>query len=165
MPKSTTAVYPGSFDPITNGHLDVLDRAARVFSRLIVMVATNVQKEALFSVEERLSMIRESVGHLGNVEVDAHGGLLVNYCRDRGASVIVRGLRAVSDFEFEFQMALMNRKLAPGVETFFLMPDEAYTYLSSRIIREMARLGGDIRPFVPESVVPRVMERVRDASC
>lgn len=165
MPKSTTAVYPGSFDPITNGHVDVLERAARVFGRLIVMVATNVQKDALFSVEERLSMIREAVGRLGNVEVDAYGGLLVDYCRRRGASVIVRGLRAVSDFEFEFQMALMNRKLAPGVETFFLMPDEAYTYLSSRIIREMARLGGDIRPFVPESVVPRVMERARAASC
>lgn len=166
MPKTTTtAVYPGSFDPITNGHLDVLERAARVFNRLIVMVATNLQKDALFSVEERVGMIRESVGHLRNVEVDAHSGLLVDYCRANGASVIVRGLRAVSDFEFEFQMALMNRKLAPAVETFFLMPDEAYTYLSSRIIREMARLGGDIRPFVPESVAPLVMERARKAPC
>jgi pantetheine-phosphate adenylyltransferase len=165
MPKTTTAVYPGSFDPVTNGHLDVLERAARVFGRLIVMVATNEQKEALFSVEERLKMIRDSVGHLGNVEVDAYDGLLVDYCRDQGASVIVRGLRAVSDFEFEFQMALMNRKLAPAIETFFLMPDEAYTYLSSRIIREIARLGGDIGPFVPESVVPLLTERIQRASC
>ena len=159
------AVCPGSFDPVTNGHIDVFQRAAAQFDEVTVAVLINKRKSSLFTVEERIDLLTEELAGVGSIRIDSFHGLLVDYCHANGASVIVRGLRAVSDFEFEFQMALMNRKLAPSVETFFLMPDEAYTYLSSRIIREMARLGGDIRPFVPESVVPLVMERARRSPC
>ncbi len=144
-----TAIYPGSFDPVTNGHLDVIDRAARLFDRVIVAVAHNDAKVPLFTPEERLDLIRGSTTGLDNLEFATFDGLLVDYVRETGATAIVRGLRAISDFEFEFQMALMNRKLEPAAETIFLMPREEYSYLSSRMVREVARLGGDITPFVP----------------
>ncbi len=165
MAETALAVYPGTFDPVTNGHLDVIERAVRTFGRLIVMVATNPRKKPLFSIDERIEMLRENVTHLPDVEIDRHGGLLVDYLHKRGATVIVRGLRAISDFEFEFQMALMNRKLAPEIETYFLVPDEAYTYLSSSVVREIARLGGDIAPFVPEGIIERIRKRVRAEPC
>ncbi|HEY0789824.1 MAG TPA: pantetheine-phosphate adenylyltransferase [Chthoniobacterales bacterium] len=149
------AIYPGSFDPVTNGHLDVIERASRLFDSLIVAVAANDQKQisGLFSFSERIGLIEEGCRNLPNVEVVLLEGLLVGFARKRGATAIVRGLRAVSDFEFEFQMALMNRKMEPGIETVFLMPREDYTYLSSRIVKEIARLGGAVNPFVPPSVV------------
>ncbi|MBC8096392.1 MAG: pantetheine-phosphate adenylyltransferase [Akkermansiaceae bacterium] len=147
-----TAIYPGSFDPLTNGHLDVIERAVKLFDRVVVAVAHNESKHALFTIEERLEMVRDSVKHLPNVEADTFGTLLVDYAEQRSAQAIVRGLRAVSDFEFEFQLALMNRKLNERVETIFMMPKDTYTFLSSRIIKEIARLGGDISTFVPENV-------------
>ena len=147
------AIYPGSFDPVTNGHLDVIERAVKLFDEVIVAVAVNSQKQALFTFEERLDLLRQTTtvyaDHLRIVRLD---GLLVDYARREGATAIVRGLRAVSDFEFEFQMALMNRKLEKSVETIFLMPKEDYTYLSSRIIKEIARLGGEVSSFVPSCV-------------
>ena len=146
------AVYPGSFDPITNGHLDVIRRAASMFSRVIVAVAYNSEKAPLFTVEERLALTRQSVKGLRNVAVDTFRGLLVNYVRRKHAHVVVRGLRAVSDFEFEFQMALMNRKLEPRVETIFLMPKDEYTFLSSGLVKEIAELGGNVSEFVPPAV-------------
>ncbi len=147
-----TAIYPGSFDPLTNGHLDVLERAAALFSKVILAVAHHTDKDSLFTIPERVLIARESVRHLSNVEVDDFQTLLVDYARQKGARVIVRGLRAVSDFELEFQMALMNRTLAPQVETIFLMPKDSYSYLSSRIIKRIAFLGGDISSFVPAYV-------------
>lgn len=147
-----TVIYPGSFDPLTNGHLDVVERAARLFDRVIVAVAQNDSKQPLFSLEERVSLVRQSTKSLPNVEVDAFNGLLVNYVIDRGGQAVIRGLRAVSDFEFEFQLALMNRKLNEKVETIFMMPKDTYTFLSSRIVKEIARLGGDVKAFVPEAV-------------
>lgn len=149
---STTAVYPGSFDPMTNGHLDVVERAAALFDRVIVAIAHQSDKHPLFSPQERVEMARVAVKGLRNVEVDDFQTLLVDYVRARKAQVIVRGLRAVSDFEFEFQMALMNRTLASDVETIFMMPKDSYSYLSSRIIKQIASLGGDISPFVPGHV-------------
>ena len=147
------AIYPGSFDPVTNGHLDVIERAAKLFDEVIVAVAVNSQKQPLFTTEERLELLRETtVAHGGRVRLAQLEGLLVDYARTVEAGAIIRGLRAVSDFEFEFQMALMNRKLEANVETIFLMPKEEYTYLSSRIIKEIARLGGDVASFVPECV-------------
>jgi len=147
------AIYPGSFDPITNGHLDVISRASRLFDELIVALAVNDEKPAgLFSFTERMRLINEVCEDLQNVSIVHLEGLLVNFARHRGATAIVRGLRAVSDFEFEFQMALMNRKMEPDIETVFLMPREEYTYLSSRIIKEIARLGGDVEAFVPACV-------------
>lgn len=146
------AIYPGSFDPITNGHLDVIERAKRMFGRVIVAVAHDTEKAALFSVAERLAMARQAVQHLSGIEVDDFKGLLVRYVRRKKAKVVVRGLRAVSDFEFEFQLALMNRKLEPRFETIFLMPKDEYTFISSRLVREIAALGGDVRPFVPKGV-------------
>jgi len=148
------AIYPGSFDPITKGHLDVIERARKLFDEVIVAVAYNEQKRPLFTIEERIAMLREALGTSEHVRVEMMAGLLVEFAATQGAIAVVRGLRAVSDFEFEFQMALMNRKISSAVETIFLMPKEDYTYLSSRIVKEIARLGGDIRSFVP----PRVVE-------
>ena len=146
------AIYPGSFDPITNGHLDVIERARKLFDEVIVAVAHNDEKQALFSLEERLELLKTSIGNIDNVRIAQFDGLLVEFAAAQSASAVVRGLRAVSDFEFEFQMALMNRKLNSDVETIFLMPKEEYTYLSSRIIKEIARLGGDVSSFVPDVV-------------
>jgi pantetheine-phosphate adenylyltransferase len=147
-----TAIYPGSFDPITNGHLDVLNRAAKLFDRVIVAVAKSDAKHPLFTLEERVQMVTRSTRNMPSVEVDSFEGLLVNYVAHRSALAVVRGLRAVSDFEFEFQMALMNRKLDERIETIFMMPKDAYTFLSSRIVKEMAQMGGDVSAFVPAHV-------------
>lgn len=147
------AICPGSFDPMTNGHLDVVQRAARLFDRVVVGIAASEPKGPLFSLSDRLELVRRSVEHLPNVEADAFSGLLVDYARNRGAHAIVRGLRAVSDFEFEFQLALMNRKLNEQVETIFMMPRESYTFLSSRLVKEIALLGGDVSAFVPPPVL------------
>ena len=147
------AIYPGSFDPVTNGHLDVIERAAKLFDEVIVAVAINSQKQPQFTTEERLALLQETTAKHGErVRLVRLEGLLVDYAKSMGAGAIIRGLRAVSDFEFEFQMALMNRKLEANVETIFLMPKEEYTYLSSRIIKEIARLGGDVTSFVPQCV-------------
>ena len=147
-----TVIYPGSFDPLTNGHLDLIQRAARLFDRVIVAVADNESKKPLFSLVERLEMVRLSLEPFANVEADSFDGLLVNYVERRGGQAVIRGLRAVSDFEFEFQLALMNRKLNERVETIFMMPKDTYTFLSSRILKEIARLGGDFSDFVPPHV-------------
>jgi pantetheine-phosphate adenylyltransferase len=152
FPHMRRAIYPGSFDPITNGHLDVIERARKLFDKVIVAVAHNDEKEALFSLEERLRFLQDSIGKIDKVRIAQFDGLLVEFAVAQKASAVIRGLRAVSDFEFEFQMALMNRKLETGVETIFLMPKEEYTYLSSRIIKEIARLGGDVSSFVPPAV-------------
>jgi pantetheine-phosphate adenylyltransferase len=153
------AIYPGSFDPVTNGHLDVVDRARKLFDEVIVAVAHNDQKQPLFTLEERLELLQKTIGGLDRVRIAPLDGLLVKFAVDQQAIAVVRGLRAVSDFEFEFQMALMNRKLEGAVETIFLMPKEEYTYLSSRIVKEIARLGGDIAKFVPPSVVEAFSRR------
>lgn len=146
------AVYPGSFDPVTNGHLDVIERAARLYDEVLVAIAHNETKTGLFTFEERVRLLEEAVQHHPNVHITQFQGLLVDYARAVEAQVIIRGLRAVSDFEYEFQMALMNRKLNGNVETMFLMPKEEYTYLSSRLVKEIARLGGDIEAFVPDCI-------------
>jgi pantetheine-phosphate adenylyltransferase len=152
-------IYPGSFDPITNGHLDVINRAATLFDEVVVAVAYNDQKLGLFTADERLALIREVSSTMPKVRIAQFDGLLMNFARSQEATAVVRGLRAVSDFEFEFQMALMNRKLEPQIETIFLMPAEKYTYLSSRIVKEIARLGGDVGAFVPVSVARALREK------
>jgi pantetheine-phosphate adenylyltransferase len=157
-PPGRLAVYPGSFDPITNGHLDIIERGARIFDRIVVAVLRNLEKAPLFSVDERVALIRETFREHPKVEVDTFdGGLLVDYARRKGATAVVRGLRAVSDFEYEFQMALMNRHLDPQLETVFMMPAEQYTYISSRLIREVCLLGGTVSGLVP----PHVEEQLR----
>lgn len=148
----TIAIYPGTFDPITYGHIDILERAMKLFDRVVITIARNSTKNPLFTEQERLEMIRGIVKKYRNVEVDSFEGLLVQYARKKKATAIVRGLRAISDFEYELQMALMNRKLDDSVETVFLMPNEKYTYLNSSIVREIARLHGDVSDFVPELV-------------
>jgi len=147
-----TVIYPGSFDPLTNGHLDVIERAAKLFDRVVVAVAASESKHPLFALEERLALVQQAVADLPNVEADSFDGLLIHYVEQRGAQAVVRGLRAVSDFEFEFQLALMNRKLNERIETIFMMPKDTYTFLSSRIVKEIARLGGDVSAFVPAHV-------------
>jgi pantetheine-phosphate adenylyltransferase len=155
-----TAIYPGSFDPVTNGHLDLIERGTKIFDRLIVGVLRNLEKDPLFTLVERLEMLRETTRLWPNVEVDVFDGLLVDYARQRGARVILRGIRAVSDYEYELQMALMNRKLEPQIETVFMMPAEAYSYLSSRLVREIARLGGSLQGLVPPVVEQRLRTKV-----
>jgi len=150
--KKNIAVYPGTFDPITNGHLDIIERASGIFSKVIVTVALNSSKSPLFTKEERTGMIREVTRIFRNVEVDCFDGLLVNYAKKKNASVIIRGLRVLSDFEYEFQMSLTNRKLAPSVNTIFLMPNEKYAYLNSSLVKELAKFKGEIKSFVPEIV-------------
>ncbi len=157
MSKPVTAIYPGSFDPVTNGHLDLIARAAMIFDQLIVGVAKNLEKEALFTARERVEMLEAVTFEWKNVEVEQFDGLLMDYARSQNASVIIRGIRAVSDYEYELQMAMMNRKIEPDIETVFMLPAEAYSYLSSRLVKELARLGGPVKDFVP----PLVMERLR----
>jgi pantetheine-phosphate adenylyltransferase len=158
-----TVIYPGSFDPLTNGHLDVVQRASKLFDKVIVAVAQNESKNPLFTLAERLELVQECISLLPNAEADAFDGLLVNYAQKRSAQAIIRGLRAVSDFEFEFQLALMNRKLNEHVETIFMMPKDTYTFLSSRIVKEIARLGGDISAFVPPPVREALIARLGGA--
>ncbi len=154
-----TAVYPGTFDPVTHGHLDLVERGRKHFERLVIALLRNEDKKPMFTVEERMAFLKEATARWDNVEVDGFDGLLVDYARHRGASVILRGLRAVSDFEYELQMAMMNRRLAPEVETVFLMPSEAFSYLSSRLVREVARLGGNLEGLVPPAVARALRER------
>jgi pantetheine-phosphate adenylyltransferase len=156
-----TAIYPGTFDPITNGHLDILKRASQLFDKVIVVVSNNPHKNPLFSLEERRKLVYETVKDIDNVEVDVFDGLLVQYARKKGALALIRGLRAVSDFDYEFQMALMNRKLLPELETVYLMPSEEYTYINSTIVKEVARLGGRIDCFLPPVVSEHLKEKMR----
>jgi pantetheine-phosphate adenylyltransferase len=154
------ALYPGSFDPLTNGHLDILSRARRLADRVVVAILENDAKTPLFTVAERAEMIRQIVGDGPEIEVKSFSGLLVEFARECGATLLVRGLRAVSDYEYELQMALMNRRLDPNVETVFLMAKEEYSYVSSRLVKEVARLGGDVRGLVPEPVRRLLIERL-----
>ena len=158
---ATLAVYPGSFDPLTNGHVDIIMRGARLFDRIVVAILVNAEKSPLFSMDERVEIAREVFKAQNNVEVDTFDGLLVDYVARRQAQVIVRGLRAVSDFEFEFQMALMNRRLDARIETVFMMPAEQYTYISSRLIKEVFTLGGRVDGLVPELVEARLQHKMR----
>ena len=153
------AIYPGSFDPLTNGHVDIIQRGSRLFSKIVVGVLVNLEKAPLFTIPERVAIAREVFRGWNNVEVDTFDGLLVDYARSQGASVIVRGLRAVSDFEYELQMALMNRRLSPEVETVFMMPAEPYTYVSSRLVKEVVALGGTVHGLVPAIVEERLREK------
>ncbi|MCL6518823.1 MAG: pantetheine-phosphate adenylyltransferase [Armatimonadetes bacterium] len=155
------AVYPGSFDPVTNGHMDIIKRAASLFDELIVAVAPNIGKKPLFDVVERVEMLREVCRSLPNVRVDSFTGLLVRYAKAQGATVIVKGLRALSDFEFEFEMALMNRRLDSGIETVFMMTNAEYSYLSSSIVREVASFGGSVKGLVPEIVEKRLISKFK----
>ncbi len=158
--KSVIAIYPGSFDPVTNGHLDLIARGAEIFDTLIVAVAKNLEKEALFAAKERVEMLEAVTYDWKNVVVDVFDGLLMNYAREKNARVILRGIRAVSDYEYELQMAMMNRKIEPQIETVFMMPAEAYSYLSSRLVKELARLGGPVTGLVPPIVEERLRTKV-----
>ncbi len=158
-PDGSLAVFPGSFDPITNGHLDIVDRGLAVFDRVRMAILMNPEKQPLFSVEERVALIREAYRGNSRVEVDTFSGLLVDYAERVGASVIIRGIRAISDFEYEFQMALMNRRLNPQIETVFMMPAESYSYVSSRLVKEVFQLGGRVSDLVPPIVERRLSEK------
>jgi pantetheine-phosphate adenylyltransferase len=162
MPRTRAlAVFPGSFDPVTNGHLDIVRRGLAVFGRVRLAILLNSEKEPLFSVEERLEILREAFRGNPRVELDTFSGLLVDYARQVGASVILRGIRAISDFDYEFQMALMNRRLDPRIETVFMMPAESYTYVSSRLVKEVFQLGGRVSDLVPPVVERRLREKYR----
>ena len=158
--KPVIAIYPGSFDPVTNGHLDLIERGEKMFDLVIVAVLSNVEKRPLFSVPERVEMLREVTAKWPGVEVDVFHGLLVDYARKRGAGVILRGIRAISDYEYELQMAMMNRHIEPLVETVFMLPAQQYSYLSSRLVKELARLGGAIKDLVPPIVEERLRAKV-----
>jgi len=153
------AIYPGSFDPLTNGHLDLIERGSKIFDELIVAILSNAEKDPLFTLDERLDMLKQMCSRFPNVQVDTFEGLLVDYAMKKQAKAVLRGIRAVSDYEYELQMALMNRKLQPQLETVFMMPAEAYSYLSSRLVKEVFRLGGSVRGLVPELVEERLREK------
>lgn len=155
------AIYPGTFDPVTNGHTDLVHRASRLFGKVVVAVAQNADKAPFFSLDDRIRLTQEALGQHVNVEVCGFNSLLVEFMREKNATVIVRGLRAVSDFEYEFQLASMNRHLRDDIETVFLTPAEQYSYISSSLVREIAKLGGDISPFVPDNVVAAIEQRIR----
>jgi pantetheine-phosphate adenylyltransferase len=159
-PPNVVAIYPGSFDPITNGHLDLIQRGSLMFDKLIVSILRNETKQPLFSVEERIEMLREVVGIYPNVEVDSFHGLLVDHAAAHSATVLLRGIRAISDYEYELQMALMNRRLRPGIETIFMMANEAYSFISSRLVKEVFGLGGKITGLVPPSVEERMQRKM-----
>jgi pantetheine-phosphate adenylyltransferase len=159
QPSRLTAIYPGSFDPITNGHLDLIERSARLVDRLIVSILRNERKQPLFSVQERMEMLREVTAPYSNVEIDFFEGLLVDYATERGANLIIRGIRAISDYEYEWQMALMNRRLRPEIETMFLMAGEAHSFISSHLVKEVLRLGGEVKDLVPPALESRLRSR------
>lgn len=159
--RKNTAIYPGSFDPVTNGHLNIIERVSRVFDLVVVAVARNPEKAGLFSVEERVDLLKESVAHIRNIEVDQFTGLLVHYAERRGARVIIRGLRAVSDFEYEFQMAHMNHKLQSAIETMFMVTGAEQFYISSHLVKEVARLGGCVKGLVPGPVEKALLAKFR----
>jgi len=154
-------VYPGTFDPFTNGHLDIAERAAAIFEELLVAVSADSGKQPMFSLDERVEMAREACGHLANVQVAPFDGLIVDFARSRGARALVKGLRTATDFEREMQMAMMNRSLAPGLDTLLLLADSRYAFLSSGLVREVCGLGGDVSAYVPESVLPRLVGRLQ----
>ena len=156
------AVYPGSFDPITNGHLDIIKRASRIFDKVYVSILINSSKKSVFSIDERIEMIKEVTAEYDNVVVDSFSGLLVNYLNEKNASVIVRGLRAVSDFEYEFQMALMNHKLEKNIETLFMMTSGKYSYLSSSIVKEIAQYEGNLKDLVPDVLIERITNKLKN---
>ena len=158
--KRVIAIYPGSFDPLTNGHLDLVERGSKIFDELIVAILRNPEKDPLFSLEERRAMVEEMTSRYDNVRVDTFGGLLVEYAAQQKASAVLRGIRAISDYEYELQMAMMNRKLEPQLETVFMMPAETYSYLSSRLVREIAKLGGSVRGLVPAPVEERLRRKL-----
>lgn len=157
-----SAVYPGTFDPITNGHIDIIRRSLKLFHRVVIAVAPNPKKAPLFDINDRIFMIKEATKDIGDIEVEPFDGLLVEYTRNKGADAIIRGLRAMSDFEYEFQMALTNRRLAEDIETVFLMPSEKYSFLSSTLIKEAASLGADLSSFVPRSIAKKLKERLQE---
>jgi pantetheine-phosphate adenylyltransferase len=159
QPGNLLAIYPGSFDPITNGHLDLIGRSARLVEKLVVAILHNPKKSPLFTVDERLAMLREAVQPWGNVDVDSFEGLLVDYASKRGANLIIRGIRAISDYEHEWQMALMNRRLSPDIETMFMMAGEAHAFISSHLVKEVLKLGGDISDLVPPVVERHLKQR------
>jgi pantetheine-phosphate adenylyltransferase len=161
QPQSVIAIYPGSFDPITNGHLDLIRRSSGLFDRLIVSILRNDSKQPLFSLAERMEMLRAAVAEFPNVEVDSFEGLLVRYAEQRCARVVLRGIRAISDYEYELQMTHMNRRLNPEIETVFLMANDAYSFISSRLVKEVFRLGGDITELVPPIVLARMREKAK----
>jgi pantetheine-phosphate adenylyltransferase len=157
--NTVKAIYPGSFDPLTNGHLDLIARAAKIFDHLVVAILRNSAKNPLYTVEERVGMLSEGIGEFDNVSISTFDGLLVDFAREERAQAVVRGIRAISDYEYEFQMAMMNRRLAPDVETIFLMPDAKYSFVSSRLVKEVYRLGGSVDGLVPKFVVDRMKEK------
>lgn len=159
--RQNTAVYPGTFDPVTYGHIDIIKRAAKLYDKVIVAVARNEEKSPLFSVEERVSMLKDSLKTLKNVIVDDFDGLVVSYVKSKGSHVMIRGLRMISDFEYEFQMALTNRKLSGEIETIFMMPNESYSYVSSKLLKEAASLGADVKNFIPKKVQTALKRKLR----
>ena len=156
------AIYPGSFDPVTNGHLDIIRRSAKIFGKVIVTVSLNSNKKPVFSIEERIELLKSVTKDISNVEIDTFTGLLVDYAKSRGACVIVKGLRAISDFEYEFQMALINKKLIGDVETMFMMTSQEYSYLSSSIVKEVGHLGGDLSGLVPEVIMDKITNKLKE---
>jgi len=163
MKKARTAIYPGTFDPVTYGHIDLIKRASKIFDKVIVAVAHNESKGALFGVEERVAMLRDAVKGIPNIIIDDFDGLVVEYAKKRGSNVMIRGLRMISDFEYEFQLALTNRKLAGDIETIFMMPHEDYSYVSSKLIKEAAALGADVSKFIPRKAAAALKEKMRIA--